>query len=87
VSASDATLPVRLAHASQAGDRPRLARLAHSLRSASAQVGAARLADLVGRLERDANASAPGVARLVEFCAREVEEVRLVLAKLTEHEA
>jgi len=40
-----------------------------------------------GRLERDANASAPGVARLVGFCARELEEVRLVLAKLTEHEA
>ncbi len=80
MSASEATLPVL-------DPRTRLARLALSLRSVSEQVGAARLADLARRLVRDANTSAPGVGRLVRLCARELDELRGVLAELTEHEA
>ncbi len=85
IAAFERTAPALVAELSRAwwaGDRSAMARAAHTLRSASLQVGATRLNELARAIESEALGDVSDLAERVEVCTRELETVRAELARM-----
>ena len=85
IAAFESSAPALVAELSRAwwaGDRAAMARSAHTLRSASLQVGATRLHEIAREIDAKVLDTAADLADPVERCARELEVVRAELGKL-----